>query len=107
MKLPGNDLHDFQILRHMHVPRRQIERALSRLNVAQIDLSAHIAGLQAMNHALRPAHRTCASRKTGGIDLQVVGKIAELDRNLHLDFRDRIARHSQPQANGQQQTKSA
>jgi hypothetical protein len=42
VKLPGDDLHHFQILRHMHVPGGQIESPFPRTNIRQIDLRPHI-----------------------------------------------------------------
>ncbi len=56
-----------------------------------------------MNHTLRPPYPDLCFGEAGGINLQSVGKITELDRNLHFDFGDGIARHHHPQADGEQQ----
>ena len=103
VKLAGNDLHDFQILRDMNMPGGQIESSFPRTDVGQINLRSNIRWLQAMDHALWPAHPDLRFSETGGIDLQIVRKIVELDGNLYFDLGDRIARHHQPQADGEQQ----
>ena len=56
-----------------------------------------------MNHALRAPYPDLRFGVAGGIDLQIVGKITELDRNFHFDFGDGIARHREPQTDGEQQ----
>src|ERR1022692_1815505 len=56
-----------------------------------------------MNDALWSAHANLRLGKAGGIDLQIVGKVVELDRNPHLDFGDRTARHREPQNGGGEQ----
>ena len=103
VKLPGYDLHHFHILRHMNLAAVQIESPLPRVDAGQIDLRPHIRSLQAMNHPLRPPYPDLRLGEAGGIDLQVVGKITELQRHLHFDFGGRIVRHHQPQADGEQQ----
>ncbi len=62
-----------------------------------------IRSLQAMNYTLRSPYADLRFSEAGGIDLQIFGQIVELDRNLHFDFGDGIARHYQPQAHGEQQ----
>ncbi len=101
VKLTGYDLHHFQILRHMNMPAGQIESPFPRLDAGQINLGAHIRSLQAMNHTLRSPYPDLRLGEAGGIDLQIVGKITELDRNFHFDFGDGIARHHHPQADGE------
>ena len=68
---------------------------------SQIDLRTYIRHLQAMNHAPRPPYPDLRFGEAGGIDLQTVGKIAELDGNPHFDFGDGIARHLGPQPDGE------
>jgi len=73
VKLSGDDLHDFQILRHTNLPARQIESPLPGLHAGQIYLGMHIRGLQFMNQTLRPPYPDLRLGKAGGIDLQIVG----------------------------------
>ncbi len=101
MKLSGNDLYYIEFLRNMHVARSQIECSLARVDIAQIDLGAHIARFQMMNQPLRPTKSNLGFGKARGIDLQLIGEITKLDRDVHLDFSDRAARHREPKADGQ------
>src|SRR5258708_5049227 len=56
-----------------------------------------------MNHTPRPPYPDLRFSETGGIDLQIVGKIAELDGNPHLDLGHGVARYLGPQPDGEQQ----
>ncbi len=103
VKLAGYDLHHFQILRHVNLPPSQIESPFPRVHAGQIDRRAHVRSLQPVNHALRSPYPDLRFGEAGGIDLQIIGKIMKLNRNLDFDFGDRIARHHHPQADGEQQ----
>ena len=98
VKLAGDDLHHFQILRHMNMPAGQIESPFPRLNAGQIDFRTHIRRLQAMNHTLRPPYPNLCFGLAGGIDLQTVGKITGT-RSEH-SFRLRQWDRAPPPATG-------
>src|ERR1700686_1810827 len=81
----------------------QIEGSFPWLNRGQIYFCPHIRRLQLVNDAFWPSDSHVRFGKAGGIDLHIIGKILELDWNSHFDFCDGIARHAQPQPDGEGQ----
>jgi len=101
MELAGHDLDHFQASGLMNLLGGEVESALARFDPVELDGGIDVGGLQFVDHSLRASQTDLRFGDNFRADLEILGKITNLYRDVNGDFRYGIAGYCEPKANSQ------
>src|SRR6185369_8668989 len=87
LQMRGHDLNDFDLVRHVDLPRCEIEGSLARHHARKIDYGMNVFLRHLANHAGGPTHPDLRLWNDLGADNQFFRHVVEFNRNVDGDFR--------------------